>query len=242
MKKTLSAVLAAALVAGLGAAVAQAGVITISPQADSYLNKNSPDNNYGSAAVILVRANPAAVYKAYMRFDLSGISNLSQISSATLHLTATNSNGTTLSTWVNQTVSIYGLYDSSWGEGTGPLAGVSDTTGNTITWNHAPSNDTSSSTGFLSPATLIDTFNANGTVGEYAFTSTALANYLKNATAGGTVTLLLNTTGTSGIYMGSRDNGASARRPSLDVTVVPEPATLALLGLGGIATVLRKRR
>lgn len=241
-------VAATACVAGFSGIPAQASPITLTPEADAMIGGNATatgdlrDSNFGADRVMNVRVNSfSGIYKSYLRFDLSSIADLSQINAAALHLTSVSSNGTALAEWHDQIVSVYGLDNAPWGEGTGTVAApVVDTSGTTITWNHAPANDTASNSGFLSPAALLGSFNADGTTGLYAFTSAALTQFLQNATGGGTVTFMLSTSASGIQPIGTRE---SSFDPSLEVTT-PEPASgaLALLGLGAMMMLGRKRR
>lgn len=77
----------------------------------------------------------------------------------------------------------------------------------------------------------------------YTFSSDALTSFI-NADTNGEVSFLI----TRGSPMGTSGNQArfwpkeSGPSPTLDVTVIPEPASAALLGLGALAILLRRLR
>lgn len=223
------------LVAGtLGAAgAARADVINGTLDADARINQGSPDANFGSESLLTVRANTAAnTYKSYLRFTLPDLPDGAQVTAVTLSLTAVNSGANTTVAWWNQNISVFGLKDAAWDE-------------STVTWNNAPSNNTGSTSGFISPpAEALTTFNGNGTTGTFnvSFTSAAALAWFQDAADGGTVTLMLGTSGGSNQLIGSGEIANAAFRPTLAVTyVVPEPGTLALAAMAGSAVLGRRR-
>lgn len=233
---TRTAIVLASAAATLGSqAIGVADTITADLEADARVNRGSPDASYGGDNVLTVRrGTDANTFKSYLRFDLSNVPDLADVTAVTLNLTAVNSSGVVEVAWWDQTVSVFGLQDAAWDEGT-------------VTWNNAPANNTANSgspaaSSFLSPAQLLGSFNAMGTTGTYAFSfdlnNPTVAAWFADATDGGTITLMLSTEGTSNQLIGSKEGNFD---PSLGVTYVPEPGTIALAALGGAAMLCRRR-
>ena len=216
---------AAALVVAIGTGAAWAAEIkTLSAVADTYVQKQSPDDNFGTSGATRVRGSSYDPMKTYIRFDMSSVSDPTQITAATFSVSSYLGGN-----WNAWTFNVYGLNNGDAGENWGETA---------ITWNDAPAND-SSSAGFASNATLLGTFT--GTGNSYVnFSSAGLVNFLK-ADTDGKVTLMISTTNTTGTIQSINARNQSSP-PKLEVTVVPEPATVCLLGLGGLGALLRKRR
>ena len=117
------------------------------------------------------------------------------------------------------------------------------------TWNApAPGDGTAGGTigSLLSSSTFESTVTADITFGD----SPAFRTAVSDALAGdGFVRLLLARSDNSGAgqhrFARFRDEGfgTAARRPELEVnyTIIPEPASVALMGLGALALVLRRR-
>ncbi|MCD4825177.1 MAG: DNRLRE domain-containing protein [Phycisphaerae bacterium] len=218
-----------------------AQAVLIEAEADATIAGGSgANNNYGTSTALKCYNRSASTldHKSYMRFDISGLTN--DVETATLNLRIRTSSYID----TNVTVQVYGLNNGdageSWGEGT-------------ITWNNAPANDTSNPNndshgayGFTSSATLLGTIEiAHNLAGDTLVTlsNTALINFL-NADTDGQVTLMCNG-GTvwadDEVQFASRSHDTMTG-PELDITVTPEPATMVLLGLGGVGLLIRRRR
>jgi hypothetical protein len=112
-----------------------------------------------------------------------------------------------------------------------------------LTWDNAPANDTVTNidTGFDSTASLIleEDNQYNTAVGDiYSVTIPTLGDFVQ---ADNTVTLMISWSDTTQYGFGSKENTTEAYRPTLQVSQIPEPASLALL-LIGLAGVLYCRR
>jgi beta-glucanase (GH16 family) len=94
---------------------AQTSSLTLRPVADAYVNRSSPDSNYGSRSTLSVDGSP--VIRSFLRFDVRGL-NGARVSSARLRLYVTD--------------------DSANGFNVAPVSSTSWSEGS-ITHNNAPS-------------------------------------------------------------------------------------------------------
>ena len=86
-------------------------VIRVNVSADSWVESNNANTNYGSDTVLYVKNTSDPNKKqTFLRFDLSGIPP-AQITSATLNLYSTSSSSTFL-----VYLSVYSVADDSWDE------------------------------------------------------------------------------------------------------------------------------
>jgi hypothetical protein len=181
--------------------------------------------------------NPGAVFdqfhrKGYVRFDTSAIDFTA--TDASLDLTV--SDETLLSAEI-ATIHVYGITNQS-------LDSVA--LDSNITWANAPANDTAS--GYkadLSKAMLLGSFTYQGNepVGTVkTFSSSAFIDFL-NADTNGLVTFVLGRTdpgaGKDRNVIFAGDTHATYAAPTL--TVIPEPATLGMVGMAGLLLLIRRR-
>lgn len=232
---------------------ATAATMTLNPTHDATVwnrdtNAAYTDANFGSSTELeIYHFDDNLNAYSYLQFDLSGIGAGQMITAANLNLTKVQnvSDGITGSdrndTLVDARIAIYGLLDvagntpQNWDEAV-------LTAGNSGDELAGGTSDTE--TNLFDPPTRSINFDtqevvtANTTVD---LSSTDFVNFL-NSRAGSTVTLMLDnpdSTGGRGMAFGSSESTVAS--PVLTLTVVPEPAGLALLCLCGLSLAGRRR-
>ena len=221
--KTLLATLGTALT--LSAVPASAATVLTS-SGDTYIRSNQATTNFGSDAFMVANDNNSFVRMAVFSFDLSSVA-VGSLTSAKLELDDVIGNA-------SQTYEIWGLLDAheTFNE-------------STLTWNSAGFVDgTDNTTVDASKAyggALLGTFSNSQNTVNTAFDVTS-GNFLDflNASGDNDVTFVIvdpnNGTGGSGW---ATKEATGDLVPTL--TVVPEPGSLALLGLGGLLIARRRR-
>jgi len=239
MYKSVSAVGCVLTAIGF-AAPAQAAVVNLSAHGDIDIrSKDLANNGYDRNVNVVGNTNPDPAagrnYKAYIRFELPA--DFGTANSATFQMTRAVA-GT-----FGSPHDVYGLNDGAndnWDE--------LDGTGVGTTWNNAPGNVTTSPSGFTDSLFAGQFFTASKSSGgangdSISMTTADLVNFL-NLDTNGFVTLMVGRLQQSSSF----DQWASSEHATLagpqlilDYTPIPEPASLALMGLGGLALVARKR-
>jgi hypothetical protein len=238
MKRMICFVVASVLVGG----VASAGLSITTADgsgADTYVANDSqrgPNSNFGTSGLNVRVYNTVRIQVPYIKFDLSGATG--DLTGATLQICLTGANRAR--TWT-----IYGLNDNAtddaWGE-------------STITYNNAPgmlaatlgtlSLDTTKLTQ-LGTLAVPASVTAPGTLVTSATATLNLDSFLAADTNKLVTLVIVAGNDSSGTwYIGNKESttvGVTA--PTLllpNATAVPEPATLAILGLGGLLAARRR--
>ena len=218
------------LVSFSATSLVRADLITLSSQADAFVQQGNPGGNFGTGQITVKGLNGTTTRKGYIRFDLSGIP-VADILDAEFKIAVfqNNSGGTDTTTRQPFTISMYGLNDGvgeSWGE-------------STINYSNAPANMTGNV--LTSDATLLGTFAvpAVDPPVTLSFNPTNLSTFLKNDTDGQVTFILLrdNNSSTHNLAFSSKETSGMA--PTLLINTIPEPGTigLAIVGLTVLAGV-----
>lgn len=182
--------------------------------------------------------------KAYLRFDLdaAGVSAAVDTASLDLDFIAVNNLGQP------RQVNVFGLTDGH---------GDENWLENTITWSNAPANDVNSvggayttpgTAGVTSDAIFLGTYDMAAGNGVHSLSNQNLVDFL-NADTNGIVTFILTASGIDAADVnqqivtkeGVGDPYNLGNIPTLNVTTIPEPASVALFAAGLIGTIVRRR-
>ncbi|MCP5536457.1 MAG: DNRLRE domain-containing protein [Akkermansiaceae bacterium] len=225
-----------------------AATISLDATADTSLVPESPDNNYGSRTEVLIGNAGGNVRAGLLRFDTTALAGAT-INSMTLRFVIFRTS--TTGTW---NVNMLREGNSGWVEGT-----VNGAVQNgSATWNHKANPGTTWLGGSSGANAAADRYGSMG-----SFTLTSGTDVIDDVidttlTVGGTgfsdLTALVDhwNTGSNNagfqIYGGTGQwgfdskEGSGAAQLIIDYTPVPEPSSAALLGLGGLALILRRRK
>lgn len=220
-----------------------ANATLIAADKDAYVQSGANANlNFGNAVLDQVKRQDGSNFtrKSYIGFDLSGLSG-EPITAATLLLNFVDSVnlGATLA-GTNYTFELFGLTNEAldgWGE-------------STITWANAPANQANNGLNALMAISL-GTFDLVGKgIGEYAFSSQALTDFLNDDTNDRATFIVRRNTNQPSTaqnyvhaFASSESTGAAGPRLDIEQPVpAPEPSTLLLLGAGMAGLVLAKRK
>lgn len=167
----------------------------------------------------------------FFKFDAAGLSEAVDGNTATLSLTLSVAAPT------NFTLAVYVLNAGEVGY---------DWTEGTLTWNNSPGRSTTSTDYYLDPSGVqlvqsgISVPNGTSVGSKVTVSLTNWSTYLQDDDSLTFIVVATDQgTGTPHLSLASSEHATGAYRPTL--TIVPEPGSLALVGLGALA-VLRRRR
>ena len=206
---------------------------------------SNANNNYGTLDYIqLKRGNDSTnSRKAYMKFatddSIPGFAELTALTDAEVLLPFILGAGNAPAADAEAVFRVYGILDDSWDQGS-------------ITWNNAPENDTGSLFLMEPGAQFLGTFSTFGTAAGdlISFSSPELVAFIQGGGVDGLLTLAItrdtpeSLLGANYVHtLSSSEYSGVPAGPMLHLTgvsLIPEPGTLCLLGLGGL--LLRRRR
>jgi hypothetical protein len=246
--KRIIVCIAVLIITGVMAGTASASLIAmLGSDADTYLR----DDVVRGADVLMDVRGGGIDFAGYLRFDLSGLGAGITIESATLTLTKV-SGASRNDTITSARFALYGLNvvadntPQNWDESTLTETGT-DIVG--LEWNGVVPLDLSG--GRVTNLDMEDVAGITETVvnggsegGTVSVTGDPLVSFLQGRVDdNGLVTFIIgNDDGTDrGYGLATKENLTESYRPVLEITYIPEPATIALLGLGGL-TLLRRRK
>lgn len=238
MRKPITALVVATIAFGLW--VGNASGVSLPVLQDSYIEglDASLDSNFGGATS--VRAGQSGVSnggrKSYFLFDATGLPEIFSVDDFQIQ----RAGGT-----ISRTIALYAILGEN----------VNNWTELGITWNNAPGNNVSQGTrdfGAYPGESLIfiDTFSTGSladTVYNVSFgklieaDSQAILNALNTGDRQLTLGLRYNSSQESTINFRSKENGDGSFGARLNVTLIPEPGTAALL-IAGMALLFTVRR
>ena len=221
------------------AALASADIISLTTTGDAMITDYTPDGNISTSYNSIGVVNEGSQRRTVVRFDTSSMSTIlsnpnTTINSVTMKLTG----GPATFTGAAVVLSI-ATKNAGWVE-------------SQVTWNSRSTGTSWAGNSPGSESTNVGSFSwSNGDSGvEYSTTfsgtSAELSGLLSSWTSSSNAGLLILSTGTTTnqiLGLVSKEH-ATATAPTLvvDYTVVPEPATMGLLVVGGLFGIVRRRR
>jgi len=171
---------------------------TLSPTADSWVNSNAANDNYGSDTLLQVQYQAGKIRRAFIKFDLTSLPANILITSAKLYLYRDSGDA------ASQVIGAYKVSDDSWTEAT-------------ITWNNAPAH-----------TTLIGSVGVGPSSAYYSWdvTSVASLEFSGDKILSLCVRLVDETSNQYQVFVSKE--GTSGQRPYLEVTYTFLPTNDAL--------------
>lgn len=215
--------------------------VSLEADADTYLPGLTPDTPGGTDADNeLILGSNAAPYNGLVRFD-----DFSSLGLGAGETVVVNSVTLTLSNRTGGSqggTGVYGLTLSDYGFNfVENVATFNDPDGD---GSNATGDTTAGGTAGTSLSTAASTGNGAGLTATFGTSAAFAADVQTAINSGGSLNYLITTDATGQNFVRFADNNTTtAAGPSLniDYTVVPEPGSLALLGLGGLLVARRRR-
>ena len=255
-KMIMSIVAVAVMLVGTGVnadeKIFQDGLDSYAGTEDNYLSSESDPNkvyNNGGRAWVKVAQDGASVANTVMRFDVSSLSGMT-ITGVTLSLYSGNDgHGST-----SFDVSVYEIVTANkdWVEGTSTSYASQD---GSSCWNYAQYDATTPTawvggqngcgvSGTDRGATAMDTETilAEDAWYDWTLSNSMVQSWVDTPADNAGVVFMADGGGYDRQDFRSHEYGTASLRPKLTITYTPEPATMLLLGIGGLGVLVRRRR
>ena len=220
MTKLSTTIIAAITITLLAASVntALAAIVDVRPDHDAYTRPSEPDTVQDHCCFL-----PVGNDTTWFRFDISALGGANLVNSATLKLRTRNDSNT------DRDVDVFEVADDTWLE-------------TTITPNNKPALGTLIASYDAEAATTLGISPGTSQLDDVDVTSFVQSN-IDNGDF--LISIAMNDIGNSLLFIRGDEHSVQTEHPWARLVVnassVPEPATLSLLGMGGLG-LLRRRR
>jgi len=177
--------------------ITAAGLLQLEPVADAYIDRDSPDSNYGTATTLVWQYTgglPPDRYRSYLKFDISSIPHPCYIISATLYLYTVTV--PPVAYWTGDSFDVFSVFHDDWTE-------------NGITWNSAPP--------FI--ATIVD--RPSGRIPSGAWISNDVTSFVRSEYDMGDtlVSFGIKVNGWDGTLTQANSREAATNQPYLEISI-----------------------